>query len=87
MCRRALVSGTVQGVGYRAFARRAALELGIRGHARNLPDGRVEVLACGEAAALEEFVARLRTGPAWSRVTDVALGPAACTAEPGFGSG
>ena len=56
MCRRALVSGTVQGVGYRAFARRAALELGIRGHARNLPDGRVEVLACGEAAALEEFV-------------------------------
>lgn len=87
MCRRALVSGTVQGVGYRAFARRAALDLGIRGHARNLPDGRVEVLACGEAAALEAFMAQLRAGPKWSRVTDVSVSAAECTAQPGFGSG
>ncbi len=43
MCRLIVVSGSVQGVGYRAFARRAALALGIRGHAINLPDGRVEV--------------------------------------------
>lgn len=87
MCRRALVSGTVQGVGYRAFARRAALELGIRGRAVNLPDGRVEVLACGEAAALDAFIAELRTGPKWSQVTEVALSAAPCTAQPGFGSG
>jgi len=87
MCRRALVSGTVQGVGYRAFARRAALELGIRGRAVNLPDGRVEVLACGEAAALDAFIAELNTGPKWSRVTDVAVSAAECTAQPGFGSG
>ena len=87
MCRRALVSGTVQGVGYRAFARRAALELGIRGHACNLPDGRVEVLACGEAAALEAFLAELRAGPKWSLVTDMAVSAAPCVAEPGFGSG
>ena len=87
MCRRALVSGTVQGVGYRAFVRRAALELGIRGHAHNLPDGRVEVLFCGEPAALDDFIARLRAGPKWSRVADVALSPAACTAEAGFASG
>jgi acylphosphatase len=87
MCRRALVSGTVQGVGYRAFARRAALALGIRGHAVNLPDGRVEVLACGEAAALDAFIVELRAGPTWSRVTDVAVSTAECTAQPGFGSG
>jgi acylphosphatase len=87
MCRRALVSGTVQGVGYRAFARRAALTLGIRGHAVNLPDGRVEVLACGETAALDTFMAQLREGPKWSRVTDVAVSAAECTAHPGFGSG
>lgn len=87
MCRRALVSGTVQGVGYRAFARRAALERGIRGRAVNLPDGRVEVLACGEAAALDAFIAELNRGPKWSRVTEVAVSAAPCTAQPGFGSG
>ena len=87
MCRRALVSGTVQGVGYRAFARRAALGLGIRGHAVNLPDGRVEVLACGEATALDAFIAELHSGPKWSRVTDVAVSAAQCTSESGFGSG
>jgi acylphosphatase len=86
MCRRALVSGTVQGVGYRAFARRTALELGVRGHARNLPDGRVEVLACGETAALDAFIAALRTGPKWSQVTQVTLSPAECVREGGFGS-
>jgi acylphosphatase len=87
MCRRALVSGTVQGVGYRAFARRAALALDVRGYARNLPDGRVEVLACGEAAALDAFITQLRAGPKWSRVTEVAVSAAECTAQPGFGSG
>lgn len=84
MCRLALVSGSVQGVGYRAFARGAARALGIRGHARNLPDGRVEVLACGEAAALDEFIARLREGPTWSRVTEVAVSATDCAADSGF---
>jgi acylphosphatase len=87
MFRIVLVSGTVQGVGYRAFARGAARALGIRGHARNLPDGRVEVLACGEAAALDAFMTQLRAGPTWSRVTEVSVSAAECTAQPGFGSG
>jgi acylphosphatase len=87
MCRLIVVSGSVQGVGYRAFARRAALELDVRGYARNLPDGRVEVLACGETAALDAFVARLREGPTWSRVTDVSVSAAGCAAQTGFGSG
>ena len=63
------------------------MELGIRGRAVNLPDGRVEVLACGEAAALDAFIAELKSGPKWSRVTEVVVSAAPCTAQPGFGSG
>ena len=83
MCKRAVVSGTVQGVGYRAFARRAAEELGLGGYAHNLPDGRVEVLACGNAEALDALILRLNQGPRWSKVTAVVVEPAEC-AGPGF---
>lgn len=71
ICRKYLVSGRVQGVFYRATAARFALELRIRGYARNLPDGRVEVLACGDEAAVERFVERLWTGSSASKVTAV----------------
>jgi acylphosphatase len=71
LCTRCLVSGRVQGVFYRATARQRASELGLHGYARNLPDGRVEVLACGEAAAVEAFVGWLWTGSSASRVTAV----------------
>ena len=70
-CRRCLVSGRVQGVFYRASAAREAQRLGITGHAINLPDGRVEVLACGEPAAVSELVQWLSLGPANARVTGV----------------
>ena len=60
---RFLVSGVVQGVGYRIFTVRAARSLGLRGYARNLPDGRVEVVAAGEAGSLGRLRERLQTGP------------------------
>jgi len=66
-----LVSGRVQGVGFRAFVFRQALELGLCGFARNLPDGRVEALVQGTDHATEEFVSRLRSGSLLSRVDDV----------------
>jgi len=66
-----LVSGQVQGVGYRAFARKHALELGLAGYAENLPDGRVEVVAEGPEDALEHLLHFLRQGPRLSRVEDV----------------
>jgi len=71
ICRRSLVSGRVQGVFYRATCVRKAQSLGITGHARNLADGRVEVLACGEQAMVEEFIAWLWEGSAASKVTAV----------------
>jgi acylphosphatase len=64
------VSGVVQGVGFRWFTRRAALEVGgLAGRVRNLPDGRVEVEVVGEPERIEAFRRRLRQGPSESRVT------------------
>ncbi len=71
ICRKCLVGGRVQGVFYRATAAQRAQELGIRGYAKNLPDGRVEVLACGEAQAVETFVKWLWVGSSASKVTSV----------------
>jgi acylphosphatase len=71
ICRRSFVSGRVQGVFYRATCVRKAESLGLRGYARNLPDGRVEVLACGEPGAVEQFVAWLWEGSPASKVTGV----------------
>ena len=67
----ALVSGRVQGVGYRAFAKRKAEELGLSGYAENLPDGRVEVVAEGEEEDLKLFIEFLKRGPRLARVEEV----------------
>ena len=66
-----MVSGQVQGVGYRAFARKHALELGLAGYAENLSDGRVEVVAEGPEEALEHLLHFLRQGPRLSKVEEV----------------
>jgi acylphosphatase len=71
IAKRFLVRGAVQGVGYRAFTRREALRLGLSGYAENLPDGRVEVVAVGNAASIEALETALRRGPAYSRVDSV----------------
>ena len=69
--RRFLVFGKVQGVYFRHSTRLEARRLVIRGFARNLPDGSVEVLAHGDAAAIEELRAWLQRGPAEARVDEV----------------
>ena len=66
-----LVSGRVQGVGFRWFVSRQAVGLRIVGWARNLPDGRVEVLGVGNADNLECFDRSLRAGPSFARVENV----------------
>ncbi len=69
--RKYLVSGRVQGVGYRNFALRAARDLQLAGWVRNLPDGRVEALAAGPLSRLNRFVSELRIGPPRAEVTKV----------------
>ena len=68
LCR---VSGRVQGVWYRASTREQAHRLGVCGYARNLVDGRVEVLACGEQQAVAALQNWLWQGPPHARVTEV----------------
>lgn len=69
--RRYVVSGRVQGVGFRMFVTDAARRDGVSGHVRNLPDGRVEALADGDVEALTRFEAALWRGPSRARVETV----------------
>ena len=68
---RFFVEGRVQGVFFRASARQQANALGLRGYARNLPDGRVEVLAVGDVQAVERLSEWLKHGPPHARVERV----------------
>ena len=73
VARRFLVSGRVQGVGFRYFAQDAARREGLHGYVTNQDDGTVEVMAEGEAEALERFERKLRQGPSRSRVENVMI--------------
>lgn len=70
-CLRAFVTGKVQGVGYRYATKEQALLSKITGHAKNLPDGRVEVLMCGDSEKVKALSEWLWKGPAQARVTHV----------------
>ena len=78
------VSGRVQGVGFRFSARRRALELGLSGYARNLADGRVELLAQGKVASIDAFAEWLQRGPPTARVDTVQREPADIAELSGF---
>ncbi len=69
--RRFVVSGRVQGVGYRAFAQYAARETSVTGWVRNLANGDVEAHANGTPRQLDDFESRLRQGPRWGEVRSV----------------
>jgi acylphosphatase len=75
ICRQWLVSGRVQGVGFRWFVLREGGALSLDGTVRNLPDGRVEVVARGAAGVLDDLAARLRRGPRGARVSSLAEAP------------
>ena len=68
-----LASGRVQGVGFRAFVRRHALDLNLSGYAENLGDGRVEVVAEGFKDNIELLLVKIRMGPAHAHVRDLEL--------------
>mgnify|MGYP002147729281 CR=1 FL=1 len=71
VARQFIISGQVQGVGYRFFAMRAAARHQVLGTVRNLPDGRVEVIAEGEREAMDQFKNDLATGPIMAEIADI----------------
>ena len=68
-----VVSGRVQGVGYRFFCQRKARLFGIYGWAKNRSDGTVQVMAVGSSSAIQGFVAELERGPRFGKVEDLSL--------------
>ncbi len=68
IARKFFISGEVQGVGYRYFTQRSSAAHQVRGYVKNLEDGRVEVLAEGNAKSVEAFRHDLAAGPTYSRV-------------------
>lgn len=87
IARRYLISGRVQGVGYRAATRREAQSLNLAGHAINLDDGRVEVLVEGEADAVRRLGDWLHRGPPFCTVSEVEEVDAEVGQRAGFGVG
>jgi acylphosphatase len=86
-CIRCIVKGKVHGVFFRANTRVQAEQLDITGSARNLPDGTVEVVACGEIEAIEKLRTWLRHGPPEAEVSGIASEVIAVQDFPGFTTG
>lgn len=84
VCYRYVVSGRVQGVGFRYYVLREAQRLGLSGYVRNLRDGRVEVVAAGSEEKLGRLEALLWRGPVMARVDMVEAEPAETPTEEGF---
>jgi len=84
VCFRCVVAGRVQGVFFRASTREHALRLGLTGYVRNLADGRVEVLVCGEPDLVGQLREWLRNGPPMAEVTGLACEPIAFQNWSGF---
>lgn len=70
-CRHFVISGRVQGVFYRDCTQQTALNLGLTGYVKNLPNGHVEIEVCGERSGLDEIHQWLWKGPILSEVTDI----------------
>ncbi|HEI8865510.1 TPA: acylphosphatase [Serratia odorifera] len=86
ICIAAYVYGVVQGVGFRYNTQRKANALGLTGYARNLDDGSVEVLACGQQQQIDALVAWLKAGgPGSARVERVLVEPRGVEDFGGFG--
>jgi len=81
-CLKIIVSGRVQGVYFRAFTQKQALKHGITGYAKNLPDGNVEIVACGSESALQQLIAWCHKGPLLAKVSAVEVLP--CPDCPSF---
>ena len=84
VARRYVITGRVQGVGFRYFTEAAAARAGVHGWVRNNPDGSVEVFLEGDVAAVDAVEASLRRGPSSSRIEEVDVIDEAPTHRTGF---
>lgn len=84
ICQHCVVSGLVQGVFFRASTRDQALKLGLGGWVKNLPDGQVELMVCGDEKKLHLFHQWLEQGPEYARVEKVVCKTVACDDGAGF---
>ncbi|MCU0294198.1 MAG: acylphosphatase [Thermoanaerobaculaceae bacterium] len=84
LTRHFLVSGRVQGVGFRYFVAREARSLSLEGWVRNLPDGRVEAVARGDSGQMEALLGRLWQGSPMSKVLDVTVDDTTDGVQEGF---
>lgn len=87
MCEQFIISGRVQGVFFRDSTRDIAASLSLYGHAINLPDGSVEVVACGTADAVDALDDWLQAGPTMAKVTSVKRAKVRCDQPGGFTTG
>jgi acylphosphatase len=78
------VTGQVQGVGFRAFVRRCATELGLDGWVRNRRDGSVEINAIGDPEAIDKLVQQSTDGPTFAKVEEITVRGAADDGTTGF---
>jgi acylphosphatase len=78
---KATIRGLVQGVGYRDWARRQALAIGLKGYVRNRRDGSVELVLCGSEESVETMLNLCRRGPRLAEVRDIELASAAWAGE------
>lgn len=83
-CRHFRVTGRVQGVFFRDSTRQVAQNLKLTGYARNMPDGSVEVLACGRHESLEKLEQWLHSGPPQAKVANVKAVPVDVAKPPSF---
>jgi acylphosphatase len=82
--RRLIISGRVQGVGFRAFVKHSADKLGLDGFVRNRTDGTVEALVTGASESVEKLIVLCHEGPPASRVSDVQVSEAQGIVDKGF---
>ena len=82
--RHLIITGLVQGIGYRWSMVEAAMQLGVDGWVRNRRDGSVEALVCGDAEAVAQLIVWARRGPPGARVDHVHVELAAAGTTPGF---
>ena len=87
MCRLFKVTGRVQGVFFRVSTQDAAVGLDLNGHAVNMPDGSVEVRACGDEQSVEQLRKWLHQGPRMADVADVVELDTACERPERFATG